>query len=171
MARKKIFLLLSKTTSDLNSLMPKINKCLSYYKKDVCFVAIVPANSILSRRQILSAAEKSIESFCSKQRFSKKLDIEFLLYLYGKTKIDEAIKIANSGKRDLLIAISEKKSFIKCLKKEGLGRRSFSLKPKIAEMKKIYSDAIKHIRGKLCKNELELAVIEMQTMLLARTCK
>lgn len=167
MKRKKIFLFLGKTTSDLNSLMTKINKCLSCSKKSKGFAVIVPSKSILGRMQVISAAEKAIESFGSKHRLSKKLDIEFLLYLYGTSKIDEALKIANCGRRNLLIACSEKEGFLKCLKKEGLRELALAFKPNISEAKRIYEDAAKHLRGKISAKELELAVIEKQAMLLA----
>ncbi|MEM4598784.1 MAG: KEOPS complex subunit Cgi121 [Candidatus Diapherotrites archaeon] len=167
MKRKKIFLFLGKTTSDLNSLMTKINKCLSCSKKGKRFAVIVPSESILGRMQVVSAAEKAFESFRSKDGLSKKLEIEFLLYLYGTSKIDEALKIANCGKRNLLIACSEKEGFLKCLKKVGLKESPLSFEPDIAKAKIIYGGAAKVVKGKISPKKLELAVIEKQAMLLA----
>jgi len=169
--KNKLKLLIKKGSADLNSLMPKINKCLfSPYE----LIAIVPASTIVGKIQMLSAAEKAFKAFCSGNAISKNLCLEFLLYLYATPKIDEALKLASKkDKRYFLVFGSpcrDLKEMLKCLHELGFREKSWKLRPSLKKLLAIYKSASKLANNATAK-KLELAIVEEQAMLRLKHAK
>ncbi|MEM4663224.1 MAG: hypothetical protein QXM75_04340 [Candidatus Diapherotrites archaeon] len=165
MGKTKYYLFIAKCSYDLNSLMPKINKCLY----SALFFALVPLNTVISKRQILSAAEKALRSYRSKSRRARELSKEFLVYLYATPNIKEALNITRyKSKFYVIIILCENyKRLHNCLKKQGIVLYKIEFKPKLKELLTIYKEPAKLLQGKKTIRALELATIERQTLLLA----
>ena len=132
--------------------------------------ALIPAKTIVSELQIISAIEKAEQAFKQNKGIAKNLSLEFLLFLYCTTQINRAIEIAckRTKKHVLVIASKSKqlaKKMLECAKKHGFEEREFKLKPNVAKLSKLYKiaclSAYKHMPK---QNALELAILERQAL-------
>lgn len=164
---KSLNIALKKGTANINNIEAMINKCL-FSKKDI-FV-IVPASTIVSELQIINAIGKALAEFCSKKAIAKSLSLEFLLFLYGTRKINEALKIvARKDKQYFLVAASENKAKLKrmlsCAINSGFKEKEFALKPNTKKLAALYNiDWLHAYKGYKKDEALKLAILEKQAL-------
>ena len=164
---KSLNIAIKKGTANINNIETIINKCL-FSKKDL-FV-VVPASTIVSELQIINAIEKALTAFRSRKALAKSLSLEFLLFLYGTRKINEALKIvAQKDKQHFLVAASENKAKLKkmlsCAINSGFEEKEFVLKLNTKKLAALYNiDWLHAYKGYKKGEALKLAILEKQAL-------
>lgn len=163
----KLNIAIKKGTANIDSIDAIINKCL-FSERDI--FALIPAKTIVSELQIINAIEKAFKTFGSKEMLAKSASLEFLLFLYGTRKINEAIRLVSfRDKRYFLVAASKSKDRLKkmlnCALKNGFKEKEFVLKPNIKELTALYNINWLHAYKGIKKSEaLQLAILEKQAL-------
>lgn len=158
---------IKKGTANIDSIDAIINKCL-FSKADI--FTIVPAKTIVSELQIINAIEKAFETFASKKMLAKSSSLEFLLFLYGTRKIDEALRLVSFKDKHYFLIIASKskdrlKKMLNCALKNGFKEKEFALKPNIKELTTLYNINWLHAYKGIKKSEaLQLAILEKQAL-------